>query len=117
MYLRWSTTIVLIILLILSLIIVIRNKEYLDLTIGYKPPPMLSKYQNYDWYTISNPNIGFAPAVHLMSPSRQECLNWINDNFSNPDEAYTKFIECLQNITSKVKIKNLPIQSPGTEQE
>jgi len=79
----------------------------------YIPAPVVSEFQNYDWFVPSNPNIGFAPAVHFTPPSRKECLKWINQNFNNPDEAYSKFIECLQNITSKVWIKNLPIQSPG----
>ncbi len=103
------------ILFIISIsILIVKNKE---LFYNYLSAPVVSKYQNYDWYTISNPNLGFAPAVHFMPPSRKECLQWINQNFTNPDEAYTKFIECLQNVSSKVWIKNLPIQSPGTGEQ
>ena len=107
--------IITILLLILSLITlyILSNNEYYY----YIPTPVVSEYQNYDWNTISNPNIGFAPAVHFMPPSKQECLQFVNQNFTNPDEAYTKLIECLQNVTSKVWRKNLPIQSPGTGEE
>ena len=98
----------LLLLLLLLILFILSNSEY------YIPTPVVSRYQNYDWYNINNPNIGFAPAVHFIPPGRRECLQFVNQNFTNPDEAYTKLIECLQNVTSKVRIKNLPIQSPGT---
>ena len=89
------------------------NKDIED----YIPPPIVSKYQNYNWYNIFNPNIGFAPAVHFINPSKEECIEWSKNNFSNSDEAYVKMIECMQNSGSRVKIKNLPISSPGIGEE
>jgi hypothetical protein len=107
------TILFLLIVTIIIILLILKNNEYY----GYIPTPVVSKYQNYDWYNIFNPNLGFAPAVHFVAPSRRECLQFVNQNFTNPDEAYTKFIECLQNVSSKVWIKNLPIQSPGTGEE
>ncbi len=100
---------ILIIIIIITLYILTNNEYYY-----YIPTPVVSQYQNYDWYNINNPNLGFAPAVHFVPPSQRECLQFVNQNFTNPDEAYTKLIECLQNVSSKVRRKNLPIQSPGT---
>ncbi len=104
------STILLIILLLITFILLYfkyKNKEY------YIPTPVVSPFQDFSWYTIANPNLAFAPAVHFQPPSRRDCLRFVKRNFKNPDEQFTKFIECLQNVSSKVRIKNLPISSPG----
>lgn len=102
---------------IVILVIIILILYLTSIDENYIPTPVVSKYQDYSWLNTLNPNIGFAPAVHFERPSKKECLEFVKDNYSNPDEAFTKFIECLQNATSKVWIKNLPIQSPGIGEE
>jgi hypothetical protein len=102
--------ILLLLILFFSFNICLTSKNMLE---SYIPTPVVSEYQNYDWVVPSNPNLGFAPAVRFVPPSKQECIKFVDQNFENPDEAFSKFIECLQNATSKVWIKNLPISSPG----
>ena len=97
--------------ILISITLFITTNEY------YIPPPVVSESQTYEWNVESNPNIGFAPATRFIPPSRKDCLKWLSVQDINPDEAYTKFIECVQNISSKVWIKNLPIQSPGISSE
>ncbi len=97
--------------LLITIVLFISTSEY------YIPPLVVSPTQTYEWVTEGNPNLGFAPATRFIPPSRKECLQWINANNMNPDEAFTKFIECVQNVSSKVWIKNLPIQSPGVSSE
>jgi hypothetical protein len=106
--------IIFIILLILIFLYKIQKENY---NLFNYSTPVVSAFQDYHWYTPSNPNLGFAPAVHFVSPSRRECLNFIRTHYSDPNEQFTKFIECLQNVSSKVRIKNLPIQSPGIGEE
>ena len=103
-------TILLVILLLITFILYSfksKSDEY------YIPTPVVASDQDYSWYTLGNPNLAFAPAVHFKPPSRRDCLRFVKFNYKNPDEQYTKFIECLQNVSSKVRIKNLPISSPG----
>jgi hypothetical protein len=99
------------IIALISIVLFLSTSEY------YNPPPVVSSSQTYEWVTEGNPNIGFAPATRFIPPSRKECLKWVQANNMNPDEAFTKFIECVQNVSSKVWIKNLPIQSPGVSSE
>ena len=70
-------TLLLLLLLLLLILFILSNSEY------YIPTPVVSRYQNYDWYNINNPNIGFAPAVHFIPPSRRECLQFVNQNLSH----------------------------------
>ncbi len=73
----------------------------------YIPAPVVSQTQDYSWAIPGNPSIGFAPATHLIRPSRKECSDWVRKNFTNPDEAYSEWIECLQNGGMRVWTNNM----------
>ena len=98
-------------ILFIIIILFISSSEY------YIPPLVVSPSQTYEWVVPGNPNLGFAPATRFIRPGRKDCLRWIYYNNMSPEEAEAKFIECVQNVFSKVWIKNLPIQSPGVSSE
>jgi hypothetical protein len=76
--------------------------------------PVVSQDQDWSWFVASNPNLNFAPAVHFQKPSFNECVEFVNKNYDNPDERNTKLIECLQNVSGAVRRRNMSITSPGT---
>ena len=100
----------LITILLLLIYIFYKSLEYYT----YIPTPVVSKSQTYNWYTESNPNLAFAPAVHFVKPDLKECLEFVEKHYDNLDERFTKLIECIQNRSCAPRRKNLPISSPGT---
>lgn len=100
----------LILIISLTIYIIYKYHEYYK----YIPTPVVSESQTYNWYTESNPNLAFAPAVHFVKPDLKECLKFVEKNYDNLDERFTKLIECIQNRSGAPRRKNLPISSPGT---